>query len=81
MKITTKNAFNSGSTTYSVKDYIDGSMQSLLAEGQIESVESKVNNISTAFGVLIEILADRGLLNADEIVKIAGKWEPSAELC
>lgn len=75
MKITTKNLYSSGYTTSSVSTYVDNSMENRLCEGELESVRGRCNKVSHSFGTLIEILADKGILDVNDVIKIAGKYE------
>jgi hypothetical protein len=58
-----------GSRSDLVKDFALGKayMQCALTEGQLESTESKAEETLSAFGRLIQVLADNGTLDLKDI--------------
>lgn len=43
--------------------------------GQMESMQANSDNITSAFGRLLELLASKGVLTAPEITGIVERWE------
>lgn len=71
MKIAIKYEFMGTSITENVSDYVAVELDDARHDGGVmPDAEQTVENIRKAFGRLIEVLAVRGLLNADDVVKI-----------
>lgn len=58
----------------SVSSFIDGSLTSNCYDGQFETLVRENESIKQALSNLCDILTDKGLLTADDIVKITGEY-------
>lgn len=57
---------------HAVESNLDGNDYGL---GELESLSSEVNNLSSAFGMLIEKLSDRNVLDNDDVEDFINTYE------
>lgn len=66
-------------STQTVGDYVTDSLEEH-GGGVAENAHDTARNTAKALGRLIELLAERHALTADEVVKIAGRYHSDATL-
>lgn len=79
MKIKTKKLFQAGYDVDSISDYVEGCLSRSFSSGQIEGAVEVARNNSRAIGVLVQILAEKGMLAAEQVPEICGQHEPQVE--
>jgi hypothetical protein len=80
MNIQYKNPYTYGPIVIPVWDYVERSLNSSDYDmGAVETVEQRSVNIAQALGMLMEKLADKGVLNCEEVVTIAGEYFENQE--
>jgi len=80
MKIQHKLRYTCGYIVVPVWDYVERSLNSSgCTMGAVETVEQRSVNIAQALGTLVEKLADKGVLNCEEVVSIAGDYFENQE--
>ncbi len=78
MHIKTKSPFEK-EQTQSVAYYVERKLEGR-ADGRLESAAESAHNAAKALGRLVELLAERGVLDADDVVLIAGGFSTEASL-
>lgn len=58
--------------TYSIVDTVSDSIIHSYRDGIAEAVDEKAENCAAAIGRLVNILASKGILNAEEVLAVAG---------
>lgn len=79
MKITTTQRFTKGKCTIPIPTYIGQALMPY-SSGQVEAAREAGDNATEALGRLINVLAGKGLLTAEEIVTIAGTVDQEPQL-
>jgi hypothetical protein len=72
MKIITQARYGSTRISSEVRLFIRDQLEETYSSGDIERQHERLDNITDAFGRLVETLAERGQLTAPEVVSIAG---------
>lgn len=49
------------------------------AEGLIERTESQLEHLTKSFAILVEIMAEKGILTAPEVVRIAEHYDADTD--
>lgn len=70
MKIKTTPEYSSITETHEINEYISHKLWDNYQSGEIEIIKSEIEKIQNAFGELIEILTEKKILDANDIMKI-----------
>ena len=67
MEINYKSSYTGDIYTEELKDYVAKSFENNLVEGELETIQSTISDLTNYCGQLTEILVKRGLLTLEEI--------------
>ena len=74
MKIQIISDYGGQKEVYVIQDYCEHEIFETGESGQLESIEKVNENMALAFGRLVNTLCERGVLEAQEVVNLFGRY-------